>query len=125
MAAFPPSAVYEQYDLRLKCFSTVFKEDNRESDDKFDQQVANRRTANEVVVPNSDRSASLRLPDGSIFQGHSESMQSAKTPLISELELNEDGELLANSKEALEGKRHINRGYKIGNNPDSFGMVWK
>lgn len=117
MVAFPPSAIYEHYDVSLKSFSAVLNEENKQLENKCDKQkrsnhyfeledkiTSNGSTNCDVPVPNNDCSLTLRLPGGSIFNGHSESGQDMTAPLISELELKEDRRLPTNSKATLEGK---------------------
>lgn len=117
MVAFPPSAIYEHYDVSLKSFSAVLNEVNKQLENKCDKQkssnhyfeleeevTSNGSTNCDVPVPNNDCSLTLRLPGGSIFNGHSESVQDMTAPLISELELKEDRRLPTNSKATLEGK---------------------
>lgn len=110
MATFPPSAVYEQYDVSLRCFSAVLNEDNKKFEDKFDQHQSTVEDGGHAVctvVTNSEHSPSLlRLPDGRVFNGCVAAMGSDKTSLISEQEFNELPELLGHSKESFQGKKH-------------------
>lgn len=125
MMAFPPSAVYEQYKVSLRCFNAFLNEDHRKFEDRVEQQqrnshedtVANRGNVACTVVTNREHSPSLRLPDGSIFNGGVEAIESNKTSLISELKFNEVPELLSDySKKVLQGKKctHV-AVLKIGN----------
>lgn len=114
MAAFPPSSSTEQYDVILQCFKASVDEDIiRKSLDKFDPPGSDDQCFNQVAVlnegdasvvfTNSDNSPSLRLPDGSVFKGFGNAVETEKTCLISELDLTDDSELKGNSKESVKG----------------------
>ena len=106
MMAFPPSAVYEQYEVSLRCLNVFLDEDSRKRISHEDGVTStNGENVTCTVVTNSEHSPSLRLPDGSIFKGHVEAVGSNKTSLISELKFNEVPELLGDfSKKGLQGK---------------------
>ena len=110
MMAFPPSAVCERYEVSLRCLSVVLHvdEDQRKKDvlgiSQEDVALTNGRNVTCAVVTNSEHSPSLRLPDGSIFNGCVEVTESNKTSLISELTLKEAPELLGDySMKVLQG----------------------
>ena len=110
MMAFPPSAVYEWYEVSLRCLNVFLDEDHRKRNrQRISHEDGVTSTNGEnvtcTVVTNSEHSPSLRLPDGSIFKGHVEAVGSNKTSLISELKFNEVPELLGDlSKNVLQGK---------------------
>ena len=105
-------------NIQLTAVHNIFYFENRDTNvwsekelknlqrmDELEEEVTSNGSTNcDVPVPNNDCSLTLRLPGGSIFNGHSESVQDMTTPLISELELNEDRRLPTNSKATLEGK---------------------
>ncbi|KAL9968729.1 hypothetical protein ACROYT_G020848 [Oculina patagonica] len=120
MAAFPPSAIYLQYEVSLRCFSSLLKDNHTTSMDKFDQQQSNNQTFNHedattntggiaacTVVTNSEQLPSLRLPNGSVFKGCVEAVERQKTSLISELQISNNNyevpELLGDSKDSFHG----------------------
>lgn len=118
MTAFPPSAVYQQYEVSLRCFNSLLNDNHTRSRDRLEQQQSNDQSFNHedairngggngacTVVTNSEHSPSLRLPDGSIFKGCLEAVERQKTSLISELEFNEVPELLGVSKEVFQGMK--------------------
>lgn len=117
MMAFPPSAVYQQYEVSLRCFSSLLNDNCTASRDVFDQQqrddqssyhedaITNECNAVCTVVTNSEHLPSLMLPDGSIFNGCIEAVERQKASLISELEFNEVPQLLGDSKEARQGMK--------------------
>lgn len=113
MMAFPPSAVYEQYEVSLWCLNVFLDEDDRRRNKQginHEDTVTSTNGGNVTctVVTNSEHSPSLRLPDGRIFKRSAETMGSNKTSLISELKFDEVPELLGDySKKVLQGKNVI------------------
>ena len=97
LTTFPPSTNTDQYDVTLKCFTTVSSKDSvRKSDRTFDQQENNDQS--------SEDSASLRLPDGSVFNGLIKVVENENASLISELKPSHgNGEISDNSKEVIKG----------------------
>ena len=97
LTAFPPSTNTDQYDATLKCFTTVPSKDSvRKSDGTFDQQENNDQS--------SEDSPSLRLPDGSVFNGLIKVVENENASLISELKPSHgNGEISDNSKDAIKG----------------------
>ena len=98
LTAFPPSTNTDQYDVTLKCFTTVpCKDSVRKSDGTFDQKEYN--------VQSSEDSPSLRLPDGSVFNGlNIKVVENENASLISELKpFHGNGEISDNSKEVIKG----------------------
>lgn len=110
MMAFPPSAVYEQYEVSLWCLNVFLDEDHRKRNRQRISHEDTVTSTNEgnvtcAVVTNIEHSPSLRLPDGRILKGSVETMGSNKTSLISELKFDEVPELLGDySKKVLQGK---------------------
>lgn len=110
MMAFPPTAVYDQYEVTLWCLNVFLDEDHRRRNKQrinHEDTVTSTNGGNVActVVTNSEHSPSLRLPDGSIFNRSVEAMGSNKSSLISELKFDEVPELLGDySKKVLQGK---------------------
>ena len=105
LTTFPPSTNTDQYDVTLKCFTTVSSKDSvRKSDRTFDQQENNDQS--------SEDSASLRLPDGSVFNGLIKIVENENASLISELKPSHgNGEISENSKEVIKGTTVIHTMY--------------
>ena len=115
MTAFPPSTVYQQYEVSLKCFSSLVSDKNQttsrhkivqeQSNDQslnHEDAIANKGNPTCTMVTNSEHLPSLRLPDGSVFKGSFEAVEKQKMPLISELKFDVP-ELLGDSKEVFQG----------------------
>ena len=105
LTAFPPSTNTDQYDVTLKCFTTVPSKDSvRKSDGTFNQQENNDQS--------SEDSPSLRLPDGSVFNGLIKVVENENASLISELKPSHgNGEISDNSKDVIKGTTVIHAMY--------------
>ena len=104
LAAFPPAANTEHYDVSLRCFNLVLSGNNvGKSESSIDQLENDNQCSNQA----SGISPSLRLPDGSVFKGFIKAVETEKSCLISELGFTGDEELNSNSKEVMQGKTDV------------------